>query len=335
MKDAIVTLVMSLVVLAAPARAAADQPSTLTDGGSQSLVIAIPVDYEGQLAGAAVLAESIRTFGGSLSDVPIRIYLPERLHAAAAAFHERVTRFAVDIIEVRVPDVESRYILGAKPYAAARAEADTEGEFDLLAVLAPNTIVLAEPRDLLVSRDIKLGFSPVHHQNIGSPYDQPPDEFWSRLYEVLDVPVSDAFPIVSLADRRTLRFYFNAGSFVVRPKAGLLRAWADNFTTLATDQSVADMCREGPRNVFLHQAALAATAVKVLEQQETARLPDGYSYPLFFERFFGGDSTFDSLEGVVTMRYEFRLDDLPSGWQEQVPAPEGVIPWIESHLAGS
>jgi hypothetical protein len=282
-----------------------------------------------------VLAASIREFGGRLRDVRIRIYMPDGLHEAAATFRDRTTQLSVEVIEVQPPPVAAQYILGTKPFIAAQAEADAEGEFDLLAILAPNTIVLAEPHDLLLPQEITLGFSPVHHQNIGSPYDEPTDTFWSRLYRVLEVPDSAVFSTVSLADRKTLRFYFNAGSFVVRPEAGLLRAWADSFTALANDQAVTDICREGAPNVFLHQAALAGTAVKLLARKDTLQLPNTYSYPLFFERFFGGDTVFNSLQGVVTMRYEFRIGDLPAGWQAQIEAPEGVIPWIEEHLAGS
>ena len=331
----VLSALMTALLVAAPVVAGDDAASTAFDQWAQKLVVVIPVDYESQLSGAAVLAESLRDFGGGVSDTLIRLYVPESLHDAAAAFHDRMAPLAVEVFEVQPPAVASQYILGAKPFTVAQAEADAEGDFDLLAVLAPNTIVLAEPRDLLLPKGITLGFSPVHHQNIGSPYDEPPDEFWSRMYRVLEVPESDVFPIVSLADRKTLRFYFNAGSFVVRPEAGLLRAWADAFTALAGDQTVADLCREGKPNVFLHQAALAGITVKLLARDDTIQLPNSYSYPLFFERFFGGDTEFDSLEGVVTMRYEFRIEDLPAGWQTQIEAPDGVIPWIEDHLAGS
>jgi hypothetical protein len=334
MKHAVAALVAALLMAPGPGLAGAEPSVVQRDVGMQKLVVVIPVDYEAQLTGAVVLAESLRTFGRGLSDVPIRIYLPEHLHAAAAACHDRLTELAVGVDEVQIPAVASQYILGAKPFAAARAEADAEDEFDLLAILAPNTIVLAEPDELLLTRSVTLGFSPVHHQNIGSPYDEPADAFWSRLYRVLEVPEQRIFPIVSLADRATLRFYFNAGSFVVRPEAGLLRAWADSFTELANDQAVADMCREGTLNVFLHQAALAGAAVTLLTREATLQLPNTYSYPLFFERFFGGDTVFDSLQGVVTMRYEFRLEDLPADWESQVQAPDGVIPWIKEHLSG-
>jgi hypothetical protein len=68
-------------------------------------------------------------------------------------------------------------------------------------------------------------------------------------------------------------------------------------------------------------------------QTQTVELPDSYSYPLFFERFHGGLLTFDSIEDVVTMRYEFRSDDLPDGWETQVNGPPDLLKWIAAQLA--
>ena len=69
-----------------------------------------------------------------------------------------------------------------------------------------------------------------------------------------------------------------------------------------------------------------------MQSSETVRLPDTYSYPLFFERFHGGLLTFDSLQDVVTMRYEFRVEDLPVDWQDEVSGPAQVIAWISQRL---
>jgi len=83
----------------------------------------------------------------------------------------------------------------------------------------------------------------------------------------------------------------------------------------------------------LHQAALAGTALTRLRSSQTAELPHSYSYPLFFDRFHGGLMIFDSLEDVVTMRYEFRSEDLPAGWEAQVGGPPEVLTWIAAQLA--
>jgi hypothetical protein len=95
---------------------------------------------------------------------------------------------------------------------------------------------------------------------------------------------------------------------------------------------LAELCQEGPHNVFLHQAALAGVALALLTEKETVEIPESYSYPLLFEKFHGGLLTFDSLEDVVTMRYEFQVADLPVGWEKGVKASPEVLSWIRKRL---
>ncbi|MEJ2189545.1 MAG: hypothetical protein P8Y93_09045 [Acidobacteriota bacterium] len=310
--------------------------SAAASGVDQNLerpgVIAVPVDYEGQMPGALILAESVRSFGGELSDVPIRLVIPSRLAPMIADQREKLASLRVGVSEVTVPDEAFNYVLGAKPFLAAQAERDA-GDAAFVAILAPNTIVLRCPIAFDLPEGISLGYSTVHHQNIGSAASEPLDEFWGRLYEVLDVQNDDVFTNETLADKVTVRFYCNAGSFVVRPEERLLQAWATAFSKLVGDPVIGELCANGPRNVFLHQAALAGVVLKRLRPSQTLRLPDTYSYPLFFEKFHGGLLTFDSVEDVVTMRYEFRIEDLPVGWEDQVEGPPEVIAWGSKRLA--
>ncbi len=304
------------------------------DHGERSLLIVVPVDYEEEIQGALILGESIRTFGAALSDVPVRVYIPAQLGPLLEERREEFAKRQLEIREVEVPEDAFRYVLGAKPFTTAQAERDAKG-VDLIAVMAPNTIVLTAPEAMLLPEGAGLGYSTVHHQNVGSLASEPPDQFWRRVYSVLNVPEGRIFTNDTLADRKTVRFYFNAGSFVVRPESGLLQAWADGFRTLYQDPEMADICREGLHNVFLHQAALAGAALASSVEKDVVELPDTYSYPLFFERFHGGELTFDSLEGVVTMRYEFRAADLPEGWEKSVKGPPEVLTWIRQRLAAA
>ena len=187
-----------------------------------SIVIAIPVDYESQIPGALILAESVRKYAGELSNVPVRIFVPSGLAPAIADQGEKLATLDVEISEVVVPEQAFNYILGAKPFLAARAEKDADG-VDFVAILAPNTIVLQPPTDFVLPEGVALGYSTVHHQNIGSAASEPLDDFWSRLYQVVGVSGGRVFTNETLADEVTVRFYFNAGSFVVRPEEGLLQ----------------------------------------------------------------------------------------------------------------
>lgn len=325
------TALLSTLAMSRTAEAQAGGPG-IDESPNQSIVIAIPVDYESQISGALILAESVREFAGELSGTPIRIFIPSRLARSIAGREERLASLEVEVSEVEVPEEAFRYVLGGKPFLAAQAEREA-GDADLVAILAPNTIMLRSPIDFLLPKGVTLGYSTVHHQNIGSLASEPLDEYWSRLYRVLDVSEEEVFTNETLADEVTVRFYFNAGSFVVRPEQGLLQAWAKAFQKLTDDSAMAELCAEGTRNVFLHQAALAGIALKRLRPPKTVELPDSYSYPLFFEKFHGGPMKFDSLEDVVTMRYEFRSEDLPAGWKAEVHGSPDVLEWIAVRLA--
>ena len=64
-------------------------------------------------------------------------------------------------------------------------------------------------------------------------------------------------------------------------------------------------------------------------------MPLAYNYPLFFEKFFDSELKFDSLEDVVSIKYEFEFDELPEGWDEDLNAPPGLIDWIKTHYRKS
>jgi hypothetical protein len=320
----------ALLLLALPlGRSAGQEPGPSPSRTSDPRVVfSTSIDYPDQLPQAVVLARSLRVFGGSVATAPIRIYLPGGAPPVPGSIRSELQELGVETRSFSVPTEAAGFFLGGKPFAAAQAEADARGTADLLVLLAPNTLVLAEPVEMILPPEKALAFSPVHHTNVGSWYEGPADSWWARIYEVLGVTDADLWPMETLADRRILRPYFSSGSLVVRPERGLMAGWAQAFSTLAADPELIAASREGPHNTFLHQAALAGAMVRALPRREMVQLSFRYNYPLFFDRFFEGVYAFDSLEEVATMRYEFSFPDLPEGWQQDVRAPEGVLEWI-------
>ncbi len=304
-----------------------------------SAVFVICLQYPNQIAQSLVLARSIRTFGGAFSEAPVRFYVSPVLRDAVTVGRDAFDTLGVEIRFTTPPTMADRYVLGEKPFAAARAETDAAVEArtgagpDFLVLLDPNTIMLREPVELILPEGKDFAFSPVHHQNVGSWFEEPPDEWWARIYELLEVPAAALWPMETLADRRILRPYFSAGSLVVRPERGILRAWARDFDILAADPGIARLSADGSYNVFLHQASLAATVTAPLGREEMIQLPCTWNYPLFFDRFYDAVFRFDSLEEVVTMRYEFTFENLPADWPDQVRGPREVIEWIREQFA--
>jgi hypothetical protein len=291
------------------------------------------VEYPVQIPGSLLLAESIRTFAGSLKDAPIRIYFPERIRDSISGFQKRLSVLGVDLKPVQVPEKAFQFALGAKAFSAAQAESYAVSETSLLVFMDPNTILIDEPKEVILSGEKIFAYSPVHHRNIGSAFYKPPDAFWSRLFQTLNVPESAMFPVKSLADNEILRPYFNAGSFVVRPEAGILKKWRECFTILVNDPDIAEMSKEGKYNIFLHQAAFSAAVLKTIKQEKMILLSEKYNYPLFFEKFYGSELKFDSIEGVVTLRIEFNKKNLPPDWDKKIKGPEKVISWIKTRFS--
>jgi hypothetical protein len=319
-----VALILAIVMLV---------PGSCLFGAARPVVFASYAGDGEQLHNTLILVESVRTFGGRFADAPVWIYAPSSLLKTQ---EKLVKSFAPLGAEVRPSDAprEAREVpYAGKVFAAARAEAEAKGAASILVWMDEDTVVLKEPRDLMLVRGKSLGYRPVTHQNIGSLYSEKPDALWRRVYERLSVPESAVFPMKTAADGKTLRPYFNAGLLAVRPERGLLKAWAEAFSALYNDPVLAGMCGKDERaRVFLHQAALSGAIMKHLDRDEMELLPAGYNYPLFFEKTDGADKAFDTLDGVVTLRYDVAFRNPAPDWSAKLKGPAETVSWLEKRL---
>lgn len=288
--------------------------------------------YEEQAKDCLTLIESIRKFAGSLKDTPIWVYCPDYMKQAVEKYKNEFLKFKVKFKDFKFPKEALKYDLGLKPFVAEQAEKDALEETDLLAYLDPNIIVLKEPKDFLLKPGKILGYRPVMHQNVGSLYSEEPDAFWSRIFEVLNVSESTLFPMEAIADKNILRPYFNAGLLIVRPQKLIFQKWAASFVTAYNDPKIADMCREGLHNIFLHQAVLTGAILNNLKQEELELLPFAYNYPLLFEKFYESKLTFDSIEDVIALKCEIFKKELPADWDKKLKGPPDVISWIKTRF---
>jgi len=294
------------------------------------IMIASYAENPRQAENSLIFVDGFREFAGTMREAPIRIYLSDRL-PDMPGIRDALRDRGVEVRPFHPPEETRGFILAGKPAAAALAETGAEGEAEILAFLDTNVLMFREPEAFRLEREVDLGYRPVFHRNVGSLYDEPPDPYWSRIYALLRVDPSLLFPMEAAADKSVLRPYYNAGYLVVRPERGLLRKWAANFTACARDEELVGICGDELHNLFLHQAALSATIPSHLAGERTIRFPDTYNYPLFFEKFYPSQVAFDSLEGVVSIKTEFRFSDLPEGWEDELEAPAGVIDWIRAH----
>jgi hypothetical protein len=281
---------------------------------------------------AILLAESIHSFAGSLSENSIKFYTPGDGAGLSEAFRERLSGLGGALVPFVMDDELLGFPFMTHAFAAARAEEDAMGQTDVLAWLSPNTLVLREPRDFLLGEGVSLGFRPVHHTLIGSRFDEPLDSFWSLIYELCGVPEERVFPMETHVDGATLRPYFNSGILVARPGRGLMEAWRDKYVEVYDEPALREFYGQNGRyRVFVHQAVLSGVILSELGTDEVLELPPSYNYPLHLHGEDVTDGRPVAMEELVTMRHEgFYSDPL---WFERMPAGDTLKRWLVDRLA--
>ncbi|MCU0607341.1 MAG: hypothetical protein MUF78_07980 [Candidatus Edwardsbacteria bacterium] len=297
------------------------------------IVFATYAEDDTDAAAALTMAESLRGFGGSLSDAPLWLYCPEEKPELAAAVAGRAAELGVAVKASPTPEPAREYYFAMKVYAAAAAEsAAAAGRHPLLAWLDPDTVVVREPAAFLLKPGTALACRPVMHRLIGSSYDGPADEFWARAYRAMGVAADRIFPVTAPVDGAVIRAYFNAGMLVARPERGTLRQWPAQFERLYTDGFFREQCRQDQRRrVFLHQVALAGAVLTALTRAEIALLDESYNYPFFFFDQYPADRRPASLDDPVTLRHDLRMFQ-DTEFYRRAGDGSAIIAWLERRL---
>ena len=297
-------------------------------------MFAVFAESQEELRHCCYLAESIRAFGGRYRDASVWCYSPSEDAGNDPSVAGLLDSLGVERRTCTVPEAARQFYYAGKVFAAAEAEAAAEGSADVLVWMDEDTIVLDEPGAFGLADSIAFAYRPVMHNRSGSLYSEPPDAFWSRIYAVLAIPDSALFPMITPADRQTIRAYFNAGLVVVRPERGILRHWAGAFRQLYNDSMLVEMCRaDRTKAIFLHQTALVGAVLNTLERSEMAELPEHYNYPIFFEQQWDAARAFGSIDGVITLRYDVYFRNPDPEWAEKLQGPADRVEWLRQHLS--
>lgn len=310
-----------------------EQVNTSSTGSPLDYVFAVFAEGPEALDNVYFLVESVRQYAGSLKDSPVWVYVPDDIEVAIKDIEQRFAPLGAEIKESHTPE-ESRWLFFAgKTYAAGEAEAAAAGKAKILIWMDEDTIVLQEPTGFMLEKKVSYAYRPVMHNRSGALYGEPASEFWQRIYDDLKVSDADLFPMVTPADKQEVRAYFNAGLIVVRPEKGILRKWGRDFTVLREDTVLTRMCKENiDKRIFLHQTALVGAALNTLKRDEMVELPESYNYPLFFHQMFEAATEFESLDGIVTMRYDVYFRKPDPQWAEKLKGPQDKIAWLKERL---
>jgi hypothetical protein len=297
-----------------------------------NLVVATFAENESHVAHVAILAESVRAFAGACREAPIWLYVPAD-YVIDDTIADRLDALDVKIKRSDAPAEALRLLYARKVFAAATAETEAADRYAILVWIDEDTVFLDEPMEFALPQSVSIAYRPVMHNIIGSLYSEPPNEFWRRLYDLMSVPEDALFPMTTPADRQTIRAYFNAGLLVVRPEREVLRAWANYFETLYGDATLMQWVEQDElKRIFLHQTALVGAVLNSLRRDEMVELSERYNYPVFFKEMFGAEAEFDTLDAVVTLRYDVYFRNPAPDWAEKLKGPADRIAWLKQRL---
>lgn len=297
------------------------------------MVIATYCESNEALRNAGRLIRSLRTFGGACRDHPVWICRPETAETTPPELLKALTDQHARLLETPLPADLSWLFYAGKPFAGAECEARAEARGDQLLWMDDDTIVLNDPSECDLPDEIDFACCPVMHNRAGSLAANPPDPFWSAIYELLQLRPDQLFTMTTPADRRKIRAYFHCGLIALRPEKRVFRQWAEDFRKLVTDPYIEQMCRiDRVKRVFLHQHALTGAVLHKIDPARLRLFSESYNYPLFFDRQYGAMKAYTSLRGVVTLRIVVALAEIGEDWFEQISGPADRIAWLEKHV---
>ena len=279
----------------------------------------------GERARARLLIDSIRSFGGPLSDCPTWLFEADPHEAPCESLQDA----GVQVLPLNVPDTLRRYYFGDKVYACAQAEALAPGVQSLIWV-DPVFLFIQPP--LLFDLGLSFGAAvrPVHIRNVGLLTTEPLDGFWKKVYEAVgaqDIQMT----VESFVDAQRIRAYFNSHAFAVNPFKGLLRRWLQCFESLVRDQTFQSAsCQDELHQVFLHQAILSALIATELDLERIRILPPDYNYPYNLHQSIPPNRRARSLNDLVCIAYENR--SVNPNKMTDIGVREPLRAWLSAHV---
>lgn len=274
-----------------------------------------------------LLAASIRTFAGTLSDCPIWVLVPEPGNNVSRKTKGKLRSLDVKVTSFTVDHEVAGFPFAGFVLAAAAAESLAKERTTFLAWMGLDTLVIDEPTSFLLDEDKTVGYRPVHHTLIGSLYEKPLDPFWELIYRTCHVTDDKIFPMKPHVDHNTLRPYFNAGHLILRPEKGLLQTWWEYFKKLYRDPLFEEYYEKNELySIFVHQAVLTGVILSTVKRQELQELPFTYNYPLHLYAESPRDLQPQNVNDLITVRYEKRQVF------ETIPFRDPLKNWLKEQL---
>lgn len=280
-----------------------------------------------QRRGAAMLIESIRSFGGPMSRNPVWLFETDPADARCSD----LAADGVDVVPLRPPDGVRGYYYADKVHAAARAEEMAGASVDTLVLLSPECLVTRPPVLFELPGGLDAAVRPVHIRNVGVGVDDPVGGFWRGVYGATGVDDLEG-SVESYVDVQTIRPYYNSAAYSVRPAAGLLSEWRDRFAGLVLDRDYQSaFCADERHRIFLHQAVLSAILATRIEKDRVRVLPPDYGYPYNLHGSVPEERRARLLNDLTCVIYDER--SLDPAEMADIEVREPLKSWLSGHAA--
>ena len=304
-------------------------------GETMNFVFASYAESEEELRHVLFLVQSLREFGGRFSDAPFWLFIPRDSTTIPTQLGMQFDSLNIEVMTSTSPEITHTLYFNGKVFASGKAEqVAVERGYHVLVWMDEDTIILQEPEAFALSEGTVLAYRPVMHNRSGTLWGQTPNEFWREIYRASSVDVKTLFPMVTPGDNQKINAYFNAGLLVVRPELGMLRAWGEDFTRLCTDSTLRQMCKDNVTNrIFLHQTALVSAVLHRASQEQLVELPLTYNFPLFFHQQWDATREFDTINDIITLRYDVYFHNPDPEWTSKLHGPKDRVDWIIAHLS--
>ena len=293
------------------------------------LIFAFMQTYTGNECVSLLLARSLRIFGGKLANHLLWLMVPQKPESISESMLRALEELGVQFSRFEVPEEALQFPFGGKVYAAAAAETLASNNEDILVWMDSDTVFTGEPSEVVLGENVSLGYRPVMLKNISSLYDEPVNDFWDFIYKGCGTVEEDISLMLTTIDKVRIRPQFNAGILCVRPWAGLLRAWRNNFERLYQQPELVTFYQEHVLyRIFVHQAILSATLLARLKKEDMQDLGQRFNYPVFLE------TNTDIVRNAVTLRYDdFKFFE-ESGWENKIDLDVQVKAWLQTQVGG-
>lgn len=295
------------------------------------MIFACMSAYDGDEQETVLWAQSIRRWGGALAHAPLLVLEPEP-GSLSPDIRGTLVGLAVTIVPFHLPEAAVNFPYAQKVFAAAQAEAHAAAAHaaaraadDVLVWMDSDTLVLNQPDEFRLPPGKTIACCPVQLKNISAPASGPASDFWQAVYAACATPPELIFPVTTTVDHLAVQAHFNAGLLVVRPRAGLLQSWAQNFARIFQMEQFQPYYVESPLyRIFIHQAVLAATLLTCLPADEFQLLSARYNVPIFLHQRFP-----IHVPDMVTCRYDefsfFQNPDWTTGESECDAKVRGLL----------